>query len=902
MKPTRSAARFLVLGLAALRLAAPITVHADPAPFDLAGPTLEVHVTRGLRTLPISEVPDLAAGDKLLIKADLPATQSARYLMVAAFLTGSTNPPPANWFFRCETWAGKCAEEGLAITVPQDAQQVLIFLAPKSSGDFSTLVDAVRGRPGAFVRASQDLNQAMLDHSRLQAYLSAIHDLDEADQSSLKDVAPLLARSLAIKVNDKCLDRIPELQAPCLMQGEESLILNDGHSISIVEALTAGAARDLAMQASFTPQLSYGYYSPYIASVLDIARILGSFHNAQYEYIPALVSPKGDQLALTLNAAPSFHNPKSVLVVALPAVEQAQLPPLHAVDPKEIYCARKTSLVLPVEGAPLVFSTGYTHDVVLSLTGTNGMTIDLPANADAEQGGFVVDTSGLGAVSLGDSVHGALHGDWGFDEYDGPGFQLVNARAQTWRLADGDEAALIVGRQDTIHLRADNVSCIDDVMLRDPAGKELKAEWKPVKADEVELKLPLQAVQPGPLTLLVKQYGANQAQRVQLQAFSTPAHLDGFAIHAGDAQGVLNGSGLNDVASLLVKGIEFVPGIFSSDQGRDELSMVAKDGHASVLLKPGDTFKAKATLRDGRNLNVTTSVGQPRPSVTLIGKSVQVSPSGGESNIQFSDPDVLPQGAKLAFSMRARAPSAFSREETIEVATTDGSYSTTLSLTNGGITLANAHVAVATLDPAKLFGASAFGPLQFRTAVNGSAGDWQALATLVRVPVLKDLSCPSTPELACKLTGSNLFLIDSVSIDPHFSHPVHIPDGFPGYALPVPRPAEGQLYVKLRDDPAVISPVAIAVVQLPPTPEEAARAAARLAAASAANQSVVSSSSDPSTADAVPPSLPAAQGPAVQAQQDASAPPESPPHTPVSESKDGAPSDSSGQPDVQHSG
>ena len=58
-------------------------------------------------------------------------------------------------------------------------------------------------------------------------------------------------------------------------------------------------------------------------------------------------SPRGDTLALTLNTPPSFHNPKSVLVAALPAVEQQQLPPLHAVDPKEIYCARKTSLVLP---------------------------------------------------------------------------------------------------------------------------------------------------------------------------------------------------------------------------------------------------------------------------------------------------------------------------------------------------------------------------------------------------------------------------------------------------------------------------------------------------------------------------------------------------------------------------
>src|SRR6202022_4267906 len=136
--------------------------------------------------------------------------------------------------------------------------------------------------------------------------------------------------------------RHPRVQAPCLMQGQSSLILNDGHSTSIVEALTSGPASDLAMEASFTPQLNYGYYSPYIASVLDIARIFDSFRTAQYQYIPALTTQQGEQLALSLNTPPSFHNPKSVIVVALPAVEQAQLPPLHAVDQKATFCLRKS--------------------------------------------------------------------------------------------------------------------------------------------------------------------------------------------------------------------------------------------------------------------------------------------------------------------------------------------------------------------------------------------------------------------------------------------------------------------------------------------------------------------------------------------------------------------------------
>lgn len=832
------ALRLRSLPLIALVIASSaVAAYADPAPFDLVGPTLEVKVTRGGKTLPVSEVPNLSPGDRLAIKADLPPTQSAPYLMVVAFLRGSTNPPPPSWFHRCNTWTRRCAEQGINVRVPPDAEQVLVFLAPKTGGDFRTLVGAVRGLPGSFVRASQDLNQATLDRSRLESYLASIRALNDSDPSKLKAVAPLLGRSLAIQVDQKCLEKIPELQAPCLMEGQDSLILNDGHSTSIVEALTSGPATDLAMEASYTPQLRYGYYSPYVASVLDIARIMASFDTAQYRYIPALATQQGDRIALSLNAPPSFHDPLSVLVAALPAVEQPQLPPLHAVDPKEIYCARRTSLVLPVEGAPLVFSTRYAHDMRLTLSGEGGRSIELPAEADAEQGGFVVNTAALGAASLGDSIHGSLEGYWGFERYDGPDFQLMNAHTEAWQLDAGEGGALIVGRQDTVHLRAASISCVDTIMLRDPAGKELKVQWKTVKPDEVELDLPLKQVQPGSMTLLVKQYGASKPEPVPLQAFSEAGHLGSFTIYSGDSEGVLKGTRLDEVASLDMDGIEFVPGSLSTSLATDELSMVARDPKAAAALKQGASANLRVTLKDGRVLRLQSVVGAPRPSVTLIGKSVEPSRSSSDSNIELENQDELPQDAALTFSVRAQSPPTFGHDEQIDVATADDSFSATLSLSNGGITLENSQVAVATLDPQKAFGSSAFGPLKFRIVVGGVTGAWQPLATLVRLPQLRTLTCPATPELACKLSGSDLFLVDALSTDPKFGHPVEVPDGFPGYALPVPHPIGGQLYVRLRDDPSVINLAALDVRQLPPSPQEAARAAVRHAAAQPESES-----------------------------------------------------------------
>jgi hypothetical protein len=194
------------------------------------------------------------------------------------------------------------------------------------------------------------------------------------------------------------------------------------------------------------------------------------------------------------------------------------------------------------------------------------------------------------------------------------------------------------------------------------------------------------------------------------------------------------------------------------------------------------------------------------------------------------DQGELPQDATLTFAVRTQWPAAFTRDESIEVATGDESSAAVLSFVNGGITLENAQVAVATINPAKAFGTSAFGVLQFRVVAKGIAGDWQLLGNLVRLPVLKELVCPSTPELACKLSGANLFLVDSVSNDPGFAHPVPVPNGFLGSALPVPHPTAGPLYVKLRDDSSVINSTTLETLQLPASPSDLARASVRLPA------------------------------------------------------------------------
>ena len=816
--PRGSVPRFSVFGcflLATLQLA-----YADGGPaFDLDGPRIEAKVTRAGSTLPIGAVANLAAGDWLWIHPDLPEKEGARYVMVVAFLRGSVNPPPENWFTKAETWNKKIREEGLYVTVPDGAEQALVFLAPETGGDFSTLRNAVRGRPGAFVRAAQDLHQASLDRGRLDTYLASVKTVDSSDPKAIEEQTKLLARILNIKVDQQCFDKPTEQQAPCLMQNPDSLVLDNGRSPTLVQQVTNGSAGDMLSQMSYTQQAGGGYYSVYVGTVLDMVKILDSFHTAEYQYLPALAIPKDDTLSLKLNNPPSFHKPQSVLVVGLPAVKAPDLPVMHAVDPKTVLCAQKKPLVLPVVGAPYLFATAYGHDFVLRLQNKAGETVNIPVTPDAMQGGFVVNEKALAAQTLAPSVTGTLHGYWGFDSFAGPGFHLVSAHPEHWTLASADQHALIVGRKDTIHLdSAVDVACVDGVTVKDASGKTLDATWKGVKPNEIEIAVPLDSEQAGAVDLQVKQVGLEKPDVVPLHTYSEAGRLCSFLLYAGDRQGLLKGTRLDEIATMTVNNVAFSPvGTLNHTGSEDSIYFAAADSAASGF-HPDEKAAVKVMLKDGRELDLEATVQPPRPSLTLMNKSVHS--DGPASMVQLGSQDELPDHAKLTFFVQA--PVAFPRDQKIEVASNDESFSTVLRIDaashGGSIVLEDRKTAMVTLDPEKAFGGSAFGPLRFRpVSADGTKGDWQPLAMLVRVPQLTGLECAEGATL-CKLVGTDLFLLQQVGIDPQMANAVTVPEGFGDNTLNVPRP-NGTLYLKLRDDPAVVNS---AVLPVTPEPSQSA--------------------------------------------------------------------------------
>jgi len=796
---------FLAFWALSFVLSCPANLRADAAAFDLTGPKVDVRVQRDGRTLPISEVPNLQAGDRLWVHPDLPDTQSVRYLMVICFLRGSTNPPPDSWFTRVDAWSKPVHDEGVYVSVPDGAEEAVVFLAPETGGAFATLRSAVRGKPGAFVRAAQDLEQASLDRQRLEKYLDSVREAASSDPEQMKARSALLARSLNMRLDQQCFDKPSAQQAPCLIQNTDQLVLDDAHSQTMVATLSSGPSSDLLVQVSATPTAGGGYYSAYVGAVVDVVRILGTAHTAQYQYIPALALPQKDNLNLRLNTPPSFRNPKSVIVIALPLVLPAANPPLRPIDAAQIFCIDKPSLVLPAGGAPLVFATELAHNFVLHVETKSGPGIDLPAVPDPGQGGFEIDTKAMQSVELQGEVSGILRGVWGFRSFEGPRFRLRGSSPEQWVVASKDASALIIGREDTLHLESPDACCVRSISLRDEKGKVIEAEWKTAKPEELEVKVPLQNATAGMLTVTIHKMGTRQADEIPLHTYSEAGRLDAFDIHSGDAEGVLKGTRLDQVTAIDVSGLRFTPDGLSRANQRDELRLVCHDASVTQRLQPGDSIAVHVALQDGRSMDLKTAVEAPRPRVTVLSKSVLLDSSGPPSTVRLENQDELSQDARLNFFLKTLVPENFPSTEKIEVATADEAFRVMLSEKDGNLTLQDSKTIFAVLDPMKLLGPTAFGPLKFRPVDgDGTDGDWQPLVTLVRIPVLEGIRCARDGEKQCTLNGDKLFLIDAVSSDPDFTNSVTVPDGFVQVGLTIPQPKGKTLYLKLRDDPSTV--------------------------------------------------------------------------------------------------
>jgi hypothetical protein len=695
----------------------------------------------------------------------------------------------------------------------------------------------------------------------------------EADPKQLQEHSNLIAATLALKPNDACTKLQPDQQYTCLTQTGGQMLMDDGHGQSIIDALTGNEGAGLIGTASTTQLAGGGLYSSYVGTIVDFVHIMGSLHTAQYQYIPAIAFPQQQSLNLRLNTPPSFHNPKSVIVIGLPSVQPTIPPPLRAADPKQVACLQKPGVVLPVEGAPLVFSTSFAHDLVLHLNYPGGAKPDatekqdIPLSADAFRGGLVLATipkrhalpnpaaevtlpastaepggapvengpqaagSAVPDAIAGAKLTGTVQGFWGFETFTGPTMPLQETPGKDWKLADSDP--LIAGKDRHVVITSTGTACIQSIALDPAAGKET---WKPAdKPDSVEVTLDLPAHDAGEQHLAIHQFGDPKPATISLVSYNLPAKLDALYFHAGDTTATLTGISLDQVREVAFGGMALKPAGEGTTpelqpSGKSELHLSLPADAKAVTLTTGDRLTAEVSLQDGRRIKLPLTVEAARPSVAVIGRA-DVPPDSGPKGpffIKFTSEADLPIDDALMFSLKSAQP--FPRNGTIEIASPDGSLHTKLGVDSGSLVMEDPQTLLATLQPLKAFGPSAFGPIRLRAlAPDGTAGEWLPLVTLVRLPTSTSLRCPVAAEAdasavapapaqakvaaaappPCTLTGTSLYFLDSVAADDSFSNPTRVPLGFVGSSLQVPPPTGAQYYLRLRDDPTTTDTITL---------------------------------------------------------------------------------------------
>lgn len=780
-----------LLGMPLMTLCAAQPALAASSTFDLVGPKVSVTVTHGGVTLPLEAVPNLSEGDTVSIKLDLPPGQTDGFRIVAGFLRGAIDRPSKDWFHESRSGKGKGAD--FSLTVPQGAQQMALLVIPESGGGANAVISTVRKRPGAFVRAVQELNQATLDRARLDAFLRETLKAERESPGSVAAASQALTRSLAIKLKAECLQQPAELQAACLTGDRETLLLADTHSSALASTL-AGAPTDLALQLAATPQAGYGFYSSYIGVVRDLFGLLGAFQSTQLQFIPALAQISSGGMTLLLNTPLSFSKPTSVMVVAMPAIEAPKPPPLRATTPDIALCAAP-GLVFAVEGAPLIYATQYARSMALRLKRPDGTLVDAPVHADARRGGYVLDGP-LPDGPFGGAIPAQLHGFWGFTPFDGPTFALSNPKLNAWKTDDG--TSLVVGRPNDVEILGGGAGCVTQVSLRRGDGAARPVTWKQAGTRGIVATLPLDKMAPGPVSIIIAGADGTTPAVVTLAALQEAGSVDGLSFHAGDAEAILTGARLDQVRSVTIGPLAFHPGGLTRVDNQDQLTLLANEPDKAQTVAVGTALSADVTFSTGRHKTMPVTIAGRRTGATLVRIAAQPPARDETMPVTLRTEGVFAQDARISFAFHKDGMEPLDGQESIEIATADGRASGIIKA-GKGFDLQDATTGIVAFSPLETLGALAYGPIRFRVWHDDVASNWTSLATIVRLPDIRSVSCPARDK--CQVAGDRLFLIKSIGAGDQPDAMQQLADGFVAARITTASGRDGRIYLRLRDAP-----------------------------------------------------------------------------------------------------
>jgi len=182
-----------------------------------------------------------------------------------------------------------------------------------------------------------------------------------------------------------------------------NLVLDDATASPWSRALISRSDSDLIGAVSATPLAGGGFLQRVRGSHRRSRARDEHIHTASYQYIPALVLPKKQQM----NLRRTIRRPSQAQVghrCRAPAVEAPQLPPLRSVRIPSKYFASTIAIGVARRGRATGLFSGHAHDLYFTCKAKaeRGRS---SARADAASGGFVVDTHAVEAATARSRTH-----------------------------------------------------------------------------------------------------------------------------------------------------------------------------------------------------------------------------------------------------------------------------------------------------------------------------------------------------------------------------------------------------------------------------------------------------------------------------------------------------------------
>jgi len=246
---------------------------------------------------------------------------------------------------------------------------------------------------------------------------------------------------------------------------------------------------------------------------VDTARILSSLHTAHFQYIPAAGAAHRRQPESAAEYAALVHQPQVRGGDGAAARRVFAAGAVASGEPSDSFCAMKQGLVLPAEGAPagVCHRDGARPVSAYRIRRREACHARCACDCRPGQGRAGAHTGNLCAA--GRRSDRRVRGEWGFDNWEGPRYQLVAALPGKWTLAASDQSALVVGRDDTLHIDGPSTVCVEKVEAQTAGKATLALQWKTPKPGALEVTVPLKDASPGPVSVALYQFGLAQPDR-----------------------------------------------------------------------------------------------------------------------------------------------------------------------------------------------------------------------------------------------------------------------------------------------------------------------------------------------------------------------------------------------------